>query len=102
MNWLQERQFRKRLIGSTVVNFDCRGCMASDHRLKYIGTVTGIEADPFNALSWSSHVWWARVKIVKYGSDGFDLRDRDLGETFELAEPSHLQEIGPRLFFAYS
>lgn len=79
------------LKGATVVCFRAEGCMASDHRFAWVGTVTGFRA---NRLTTESAV----VKVHK--RDGCqDSRDLDLGEEYPVVADGSLQQIGPALFF---
>jgi hypothetical protein len=82
---------RSKLMGATIIRFDCRGCMASDHRFEWIGYVEGFEK--------SKHAGTvARVKIVKRDGMPTDYRDEDLGYRLEAIHNGGLQELAPKLW----
>lgn len=88
-----ERAARKMALkGATVLSFDCRGCMATDHQLQWVGVVEGFEPTRFAGEA-------ARVKIIKKGH--VDIRDEDLGVSLEPIANGALQELAPKLWAVY-
>jgi hypothetical protein len=88
-----ERAARKRALqGATILSFDCRGCMASDHQLMWVGVVEGFEPTRHAGEA-------ARVKIIK--RDHVDIRDQDLGVELEPIANGALQELAPKLWAVY-
>lgn len=81
--------------GAVVVAFDCRGCMADDHRFMWIGTVTGYSP---NANAGESVV----VKINKSDKAHGDSRDRDLGTERPVWDNGAFQKLAPNLYALYS
>jgi hypothetical protein len=96
MNKLELLIRRHGLTGSTVVKFQCDGCMGSDHKLKWIGVVTGffVQQPPAQPLTM------ARVLIIKR-DDHRDNRDHDLGVETLCIEDSALQCLSRGLYFYY-
>ncbi|RWM90039.1 MAG: hypothetical protein EOR84_22790 [Mesorhizobium sp.] len=81
-------RLKRALKGSLVMCFDCRGCMASDQRMKWIGEVTGFEMTRYAGEA-------AQVKVIKRDGPG-DIRDGDQG--FEIVVLGEVQEIAPGLY----
>ncbi|RWB08749.1 MAG: hypothetical protein EOQ39_18945 [Mesorhizobium sp.] len=83
--------FRKKreLKGSLVTMFRCDGCMGTDHKFQWIGTVTGFEMTRYAG-------WAAQVRIIKRDNAG-DWRDGDQGyEIVTLGES--IQKLAPNLY----
>ncbi|WP_127850464.1 hypothetical protein [Mesorhizobium sp. M00.F.Ca.ET.217.01.1.1] len=83
---------KRELKDSLIMLFRCDGCMAEDHKLQWIGTVTGFEMTRYAG-------WAAQVQIIKRDHAG-DWRDRDQGhELVTLGE--NPQKLAPSLFAVY-
>jgi hypothetical protein len=92
---LMERVTRKRaLIDATVIAFDCRGCMATDHQFMWVGVVVGFEMTRFAGEA-------AKVRIIKKGNGPGDARDGTLGFELEPIENGALQQLAPKLWAVY-
>lgn len=88
---LDERE--TKLFQSIVVKIDCRGCMAHNHVIKWVGRVVGFEATRLTTDA-------AVVEILKRDETG-DIRDRPQGEERIIVADGSLQEIVPRLWCIY-
>jgi hypothetical protein len=87
------------MIGATFVYFDCRGCMASDHRFEWVGV-----GDHF-ALAESSpgqERWRQRIviRVVKRKDTG-DFRDQDLGFESYFPGDGTIQLLAPGLYVIF-
>ncbi|MES0134541.1 hypothetical protein NKJ88_06195 [Mesorhizobium sp. M0016] len=81
-------RLKRKLKDSLVIQFNCDGCMASDHNFKWIGTVTGFEMTRFAGEA-------AQVKIIKRDNAG-DWRDGNQG--YEIVVLGEVQELAPGLY----
>lgn len=88
-----ERKARD-LEGAIILSFDCRGCMAEDHQLEWVGQVVGREETRYAGPA-------VRVKIIKRNGAAGDWRDGDMGESIEPITNSALQQLAPKLFAVY-
>lgn len=98
VNWLNCKPVnckKHRMIGAQVVKFYCEGCMASDHRFEWIGSVYAFEPAG-NGLTY------ALVKVLKSNNRVGDIRDGFCGHERIIVENARLQEITPKLFFYYT
>ncbi len=77
------------LRAATVVAFDCRGCMAHDHQLMWIGKVDAVAAGQ------------VRVRIIKRAENPVDAREADLGVEYLTGSDNALQWVANGLFFWY-
>jgi len=91
MGFLQDLRRKSEFKNALMLAFDCRGCMAEDHRFMWIGTVTGFERTRFAGLA-------AQVKIIKRDSHG-DWRDGDQG--YEIVPLSEPQQLAPGILVVY-
>jgi len=82
---------KSQLKNALMLSFRCDGCMASDHKFQWIGTVTGFEKTRFAG-------WAAQVKIIKRDNAG-DWRDDDQG--YEIVPISEPQLLASDLFAIY-
>lgn len=90
MDILARMNKRKLLRGATVVKFDCRGCMAHDHVMVWIGKVEEVAPGLQNT----------KVRIIKDPARSpSDARDVDLGYEWITAEDASLQWVASGLFF---
>lgn len=81
-----------------VIKFECRGCMASDHRWEWIGEL--VEQQPnhrFSNFVGTNGV----VRVLKHRDVNGDIRDHDLGTQHVVMEDGSLQLIRPGLYFYY-
>lgn len=85
---------RLALRGATIMSFDARGCMATDHQFQWIGVVVGFEGTAYAGTA-------ARVKIMKRADNHHDIRDEDLGYELEPIDNIALQELNPGLWAIY-
>lgn len=88
---LENFRLKRSLKGSLVMCFDCRGCMASDHRMTWIGEVTGFEMTRFAGEA-------AQVTVIKRDGPG-DIRDGSQGH--EVVVLGEVQQIAPGLYGVY-
>jgi hypothetical protein len=84
---------RAKLRNAIVIAYQCDGCMAHDHKFKWVGRVEGFE---MTRLAGEA----ARVRIIKR-DDCRDVRDHDLGTQLVIVADGSLQQIGPGLFFYF-
>lgn len=88
--------FKKKLslVGAFVACIDCRGCMAEDHQIEFIGRYTGFGEFPNNVGEY------VEVKILKVAGNPYDIRDNetDLGRMMIPVADSCLQQIVPGFF----
>jgi hypothetical protein len=92
MNSLALLNKARQLRRATVVAFDCDGCMAHDHKLKWIGHVVSV----------GPGLEGVHVRVIKEPARGpMDARDTDLGTKRLAVEDTSLQWVAPGLFFWY-
>jgi hypothetical protein len=92
MGMLERTAMKLALRDATVISVECRGCMASDHRIQWIGKVEGFETTAHAGEA-------ARVRILK--RDNVDARDADLGVSLEALGNGGFQEIAPKVWAVY-
>ena len=80
----------KALLGSYIIAFDCRGCMAHDHQFMWLGRVVDIvERDGQEFIV---------VERMKARGNPHDYRDMEIGQHEETVADGALQELGPGLW----
>lgn len=84
------------MIGAVFVYFDCRGCMAQDHRFMWIGV-----GDHFTNSSYDAGGTEIEIRILKRAGDPDDSRDTDKGfENFFVGDGS-IQNVAPGLYLIF-
>lgn len=91
MSLFKNFRLKRALKGSLVMCFDCRGCMATDQRMKWIGEVTGFEMTRFAGEAM-------QVTVIKRDGPG-DIRDGSQGH--EVVVLGEAQMIVPGLYAVY-
>lgn len=79
---------KRKLIGSTVMAFECRGCMAEDHVFLWAGVVEGFQDQVRDPK--------AVIDVLKEGRR--DRRDGNLGRQVVAIHDPALQELSPGIF----
>jgi hypothetical protein len=88
-SWLKETQWRLNLTGKTVIKFESQGCMAHVHNFQWVGYIVSVDKG-------KNGYYWAKIKIMKEGTDGIDCRDFEHDKyVTELATMEHMQRLNP-------
>ena len=85
--------FKRAKLGDSIICFQANGCMASDHKFLWAGTIENFFRRPIAGLVGPQP--FARVRVHKKGN----LDSRDFGQTFEIVavnDPS-LQRLSQTL-----
>lgn len=85
---LDAKAKKRALKQAFVLGIDCRGCMAEDHQILWIGRVIGFEDES------------VEIELIKSNQSG-DIRDEDIGRLYEIITNGDLQFIVPGLFARY-
>lgn len=95
-------------VGATFVYVVCRGCMASDHQIKWIGVGHKFEPHRFERERGGTGAFKQMivVRVVKFNGEGVDVRDESFDrdhfgyEKFFVDDLS-IQRIGPMLYMIF-
>lgn len=98
--YIASNKTRKELQGATVVCFQVDGCMASDHKFQWVGTIYDFEQGILSNEPLSKWTWLL-VKVAKSEARAGDIRDGFVGHERVTVEDSRLQYISPGLYFYY-
>lgn len=83
---------RTLAVGDTILAFDCRGCMATDHHFDYVGKVVGFRETRYAGMA-------AVVKVIKYMNR--DNRDNTFEDRLEPVGNSCIQWMSPGLWIKF-
>lgn len=86
---------RRSMVGAIFVYVDCRGCMAHDHRLKWIGV--GEREEPGDDRADPKIV----VRILKHNGVQESSADHDQGSETFFATDKSIQKLAPNLYMIY-
>jgi hypothetical protein len=84
------------MIGATFVEVDCRGCMAHDHQIKWVGI-----GKRFENPTYVGDGLIIRVEVVKRNGDYQDFRDRAIASPYFFVEDKSIQRLAHKLYFIF-
>ena len=99
-DYIAAQKTRKQLQNATVIKFDARGCMASDHVFQWVGTIYDFEDGNLSGEprgSWTA----ALIQVAKSDARTGDIRDGFVGHERVIVEDGSLQYISPGLYFYF-